>query len=124
MPIVPASSIEMTIASSPAHLPVVRAAVAEAARLVGFDETCASAIVLAVDEALANVIKHAYEGRADESIDIAITALVEEGTQTGLQIVVADSGKSVPAPMGWRFRVPWSTWTWMRRFSNGTTRLR
>jgi anti-sigma regulatory factor (Ser/Thr protein kinase) len=68
-------------------LPVVRAAVNQLAAMVGWDEAEARAITLAVDEALANVIRHAYHSRPDERIELHCHA--REGE---LQFRIRDTG--------------------------------
>lgn len=93
--LVPGQPITMSIVSTPAHLPVVRAALGELARLIGFDERGADGLVLAVDEALANVIEHAYEGRSDGPITVSFTALLEIDRQVGIEVVLEDRGQSV-----------------------------
>jgi len=49
--------------------------VASLARRLGFDEIAACQIALAVDEALANVIRHGYERREDQPIWMSIWEL-------------------------------------------------
>jgi anti-sigma regulatory factor (Ser/Thr protein kinase) len=73
--------------SRPCCLPVVRAAVGQAAVMVGWDETESRAITLAVDEALTNVIRHAYHGRNDARIELHCH--VREGE---LQFRIRDTG--------------------------------
>lgn len=73
--------------SRPCCLPVVRAAVGQMAAMVGWDEAESRAITLAVDEALANVIRHAYHGRTDERIELHCHA--REGE---LQFRIRDTG--------------------------------
>jgi anti-sigma regulatory factor (Ser/Thr protein kinase) len=68
-------------------LGVVRATVAALAAAVGWDEAGCRAITLAVDEALANVIRHAYHGRADGRIELECRATEDE-----LQFLIEDTG--------------------------------
>jgi anti-sigma regulatory factor (Ser/Thr protein kinase) len=88
--------IQIRIYSQPAHLPVVRSAVEKFCEALGFDSETAGRIVLAVDEALTNIIRHAYDGRGDQRIDIELAPL---GTQKpgGLRICLRDYGKGVSA---------------------------
>jgi len=60
--------IKMT--SDPRLLPVVRSTVAELAAVWGFEDAQCRSITLAVDEALSNVIRHAYHNRCDEEIEL------------------------------------------------------
>lgn len=62
--------VTFLMASHPRYLPVVRAAVGQLAAMVGWNESDSRAITLAVDEALANVIRHAYHGNADGRIEL------------------------------------------------------
>ena len=62
-----ADAIEITIASHPRWLRLVRQTVLEYARETGFDAQDGNAIMLAVGEAVGNVIQHAYEGEPGES---------------------------------------------------------
>lgn len=94
MKIVPEKPIRLRILSVPAHLPVVRAATERICDLVGFDRECAGRIVLSVDEALTNVIKHAYDGAEDKPIDIELTPL-GECSPRGLRISLRDYGRVV-----------------------------
>src|SRR5579863_5589234 len=82
-------SVEVTFVmrSHPRYLPVVRAAVGQLAAMVGWDETASTAITLAVDEALANVIRHAYHGRSDGRIELDCRAAGDE-----LQFRIQDTG--------------------------------
>jgi sigma-B regulation protein RsbU (phosphoserine phosphatase) len=54
------------------RLKLVRGAVAEAVRACGCDADTAQGIVIAVDEACQNVIRHAYGGTGDGRIDVEI----------------------------------------------------
>ena len=81
----------MSIVSVPAHLPVVRAAVERLCELMGFADEDRGGIVLAVDEALTNVIKHAYHGDDDKPIEIVLRP-TESAGQAALSIEVRDWG--------------------------------
>jgi serine/threonine-protein kinase RsbW len=61
-----ADAIEITLASHPRWLRLVRQTVLEYALEAGFSTRDGNAITLAVGEAVGNVIKHAYQGRSDQ----------------------------------------------------------
>jgi anti-sigma regulatory factor (Ser/Thr protein kinase) len=61
--------LRFDLPSDPRFLAIVRAAVGELSRIYGLpDEEC-SGVTLAVDEALANIIRHAYKNRDDQRIE-------------------------------------------------------
>jgi serine/threonine-protein kinase RsbW len=62
--------LELKIPSDPATLASVREAVESLCRNGGFDETAIGEIGLCVNEAMANVIRHAYDGATDKPISI------------------------------------------------------
>ena len=84
----------MSIASTSAHLPVVRSALERLCELMGFDETTRGDVVLSVDEALTNVIKHAYHGANDRPIEVTFRPLKIEGG-VAVRIEVRDWGDVV-----------------------------
>src|ERR1700688_145851 len=73
--------------SNPRYLPVVRGAIAPLAAAIGWDESECRAITLALDEALANVIRHAYHDRTDGLIEMECRE-----TADGLEITLLDNG--------------------------------
>ena len=84
-----AQNLTKTIESRTDNLLEVREFVLRAAREFGFSEEEASKIVLAVDEACTNVIKHAYQFAPDKQIEIVILPVKD-----CMQITVLDDGKS------------------------------
>jgi anti-sigma regulatory factor (Ser/Thr protein kinase) len=56
--------------SDPRFLAVVRAAVGEVGLVYGLPEESRRELILAVDEAVANVIRHAYKNRHDQEIEL------------------------------------------------------
>ena len=64
----------MRMASDPRLLSVVRGTVSELAAVWGFEDEQCRRITLAVDEALSNVIRHAYKNRCDQEIDLNFQA--------------------------------------------------
>ncbi len=64
--------VQIRVDSRPERLRLVRAVVGEAATLCGCSENCVRDIVIAVDEACQNVIRHAYGGNPDGEILIDI----------------------------------------------------
>lgn len=81
--------ISKTIQSRTDHLLEVREFVLEAARQFGFEEEEASKIVLAVDEACTNIIKHAYKNAPNKKIEITIYRNNGE-----FEVRIVDEGKS------------------------------
>lgn len=67
------SKYRKTIPASTKNLSEARIFVAEYARKNGFDAQQISDIRLAVDEAITNIIKHAYNGEEDHTIEIELT---------------------------------------------------
>ena len=83
------TSINLSVMSEPAAMTFVRTLVEKAAELCGFDDKQIGAIVLAVDEACTNIIRHQYDGRNDGRIDITA-----ESDEVGgvLRFVIRDYG--------------------------------
>jgi anti-sigma regulatory factor (Ser/Thr protein kinase) len=79
--------MELSIPSDPRYLPVVRGAMGALTAAIGWDETECRAITLAVDEALANVIRHAYHNCADGLIELECREIAE-----GIEISLLDNG--------------------------------
>ena len=61
---------QITMTSNSRLLSVVRAAISELAAVQGFDDHQCRCITLAIDEALSNVIRHAYRNRCDQEIEL------------------------------------------------------
>lgn len=70
------------------NLELIRNFIAGVARKVGFHEDDINKIELAVDEACTNVIEHAYKGRKNENIDVAIQIDYQKFT-----VIVTDKGQ-------------------------------
>jgi anti-sigma regulatory factor (Ser/Thr protein kinase) len=83
------SAIDVTfvMCSHPRYLPIIRAAVGQLAAMVGWNASESLSITMAVDEALANVIRHAYNGRTDGRIELHCRATEDE-----LQFRLQDAG--------------------------------
>ncbi len=77
--------IELGFPADVGRLRIVRSSIRATAQTIGFDEDEAMDIVLAVDEAVTNIIRHGYGGTGG---DILLRALRVEG---GLMIELHDS---------------------------------
>jgi anti-sigma regulatory factor (Ser/Thr protein kinase) len=84
--------IEIRITSHPRFLIIVRAVVRKMCEMAGCEEGEHRRIVLAVDEACANIIQHTYQG--DESQTISILC---KGEDDKLEIILRDCGPPVNA---------------------------
>lgn len=82
---------EMRIANEPHELARVRTEVADAIRAGGFAETFTNRILIAVDEAVTNIIEHGYEGTATGKGHIDIVMEVDPDTFT---ISIIDQGET------------------------------
>jgi len=79
--------IKFSMPSDPRYLCTVRGAIGPLAAAIGWNESECRAIVLAVDEALANIIRHAYHGRADGLMELECREIAD-----GLEITMLDNG--------------------------------
>ncbi len=84
--------ISLRILSDPQLLPGIRGMVDAIAKLVGFSDKSRGLLTLAVDEALANVIRHGYKNRPDAMIWINLWRVREP---RGIRIVIEDLGIAV-----------------------------
>ena len=62
--------LKIVMPSHPRFLQIVRAAVEELGLVYGLSEEARHGVVLAVDEALANIIRHAYKNHPDKEIEL------------------------------------------------------
>jgi anti-sigma regulatory factor (Ser/Thr protein kinase) len=87
--------LRLELPSNPEILCVVRSAVMRLTEELGFPEEECRGVTRAVDEALANIIRHAYDGRPGQPIELQCRRL-EDGTgneqRAGLEIVLVDHG--------------------------------
>jgi anti-sigma regulatory factor (Ser/Thr protein kinase) len=81
--------MKFTLPSDPRYLPVVRGAIAPLAAVIGWEETECREITLALDEALANVIRHAYGNRPDGTMELECRE-----TADGLEVSLLDTGEA------------------------------
>ena len=90
--------LRMEMRSNPETLCVVRNALGELAQALGFPEAECRAVVLAVDEALTNIIRHAYRGRTEQPIEASFRRIqvARDGEcKPALEIVLEDRGMTV-----------------------------
>jgi anti-sigma regulatory factor (Ser/Thr protein kinase) len=90
--------LKLELQSNPEALCVVRATVERAAEVLHFPEVDRRAIVRSVDEALANVVRHAYGGRPGLPIEMRCrrwSGKSIEGDRPGIEIVLQDQGIAV-----------------------------
>ena len=81
-------SFQVKLASDPRLLSVVRSAVSELAAVSGFEDEQCQRIMMAVDEALSNVIRHAYKNRCDREIEVSCQAYADR-----LEFTFVDGGE-------------------------------
>jgi anti-sigma regulatory factor (Ser/Thr protein kinase) len=79
--------ITFSVPADPRYLCVVRGAIGPLAAVIGWDESECRAIALAVDEALTNVIRHAYHNRTDSLMELECRESAD-----GLEITLLDNG--------------------------------
>jgi anti-sigma regulatory factor (Ser/Thr protein kinase) len=79
--------IKFSMPSDPRYLCAVRGAIGPLAATIGWNESDCRAIVLAVDEALANIIRHAYHDRTDGLMELECREIPD-----GLEITLLDNG--------------------------------
>lgn len=90
--------MKLALPSDPSLLCAVRGAVERLTESFGFSAEEGRAVTRAVDEALTNIIRHAYDGRADRPIELYFSTLTRQGTASeadGLEILVCDRGPAI-----------------------------
>jgi len=82
--------VQITFPSHTQYIHMVSSLACNAAMMVGFDRGSAGKVAIACDEAVTNVIRHAYRGEAEHEVRMRITfdgkALVIEIFHTGLPL--------------------------------------
>jgi len=87
--------MRLYLESNPEALCLVRSVLERASEVIHFQEPDCRAIVRSVDEALANVIRHAYKGRSGLPIEVSCRRLFggsDKKEPLGLEIELSDSG--------------------------------
>ena len=87
--------LRLELPSNPEILCVVRSAMMRLTEELGFPAEECRGLTRAVDEALANIIRHAYDGRPGQPIELLCRRLQDRtgGKQReGLEIVLVDHG--------------------------------
>jgi len=85
---IPSNTVQFHLTSDPKLLKVVRLVVGHLCDLAGFPEAQRHRATLAVDEACANIIRHAYEGATDRPVIITARLI-----DNGIEVVLRDFGK-------------------------------
>lgn len=76
--------------SDPQYLKIIRSGVTHVTQLCGFTTDDCNAVTIAVDEALANIIKHTYKGATNKKIVVSLRVLKDR-----FEIVLRDFGKKL-----------------------------
>lgn len=83
--------LRLLVNSDPRLLGVIRGVLQVWLEILEFDADRRYEVVLAVDEACSNCIRHAYDGRIDEQVELVLS-LAEDG----IEITVSDQGSPCP----------------------------
>lgn len=88
--------VEIRIGANPAYLCVVRAVSKMMGQLCGLAEKDTDSVVLAMEEAMTNVIRHGYGGSCGGPIEVRLENVPPRPGRDGkLEIVIRDFGKQV-----------------------------
>lgn len=87
--------LALEMLSDPAQLGDIRLRLSEWARRQHWSEAQVGEVVLALDEAITNVIRHGYQGRNDQPIWITAQIVQDPEHGEGLEIEVRDNGRQV-----------------------------
>jgi anti-sigma regulatory factor (Ser/Thr protein kinase) len=85
------SSLRVEVSSDPRVLGIIRGVLQVWLGLVGLAAERRAEVVLAVDEACSNCIRHAYGGQVDGAVELCFSS-----TDDWLEIVVSDRGTPCP----------------------------
>ena len=90
--------LKLELRSHPELLCVVRGALGPLMETLGFTAESNRAIIRAVDEAVSNIMRHAYHGRANQPIELYCSRLDRRASGTseqGIEILLFDCGPAV-----------------------------
>lgn len=90
--------LKLELLSDPSLLCVVRAAIEQLTELFGFPAPERRSVTRAVDEALTNIVRHAYGGQPGRPIEILFRRVPRRGAGKrgdGLEILLSDRGSAV-----------------------------
>jgi anti-sigma regulatory factor (Ser/Thr protein kinase) len=90
--------LKLELRSHPTLLCVIRGALQPLMEMLGFSDESTRAIIRAVDEAVANIMKHSYHGRLDQPIEVYCNRLQRRAngeTELGVEILLFDCGPAV-----------------------------
>jgi len=85
-------NVQLEFPSDPRLLRAVRGLVRGYAENLGYSEDRVSEVVLAVDEACANAIRHSYRGATDGELALSLSS-----NEHGVEIVLRDKGQPATA---------------------------
>ena len=94
LPLTGPESLRMRLTSDLDEISKVRRAGEKVALAIGFSTEQAAMIMLTIDEALANVIQHGYDGQKGRPIDVLIERVCPEG-RVGIRVLIRDRAKPV-----------------------------
>ena len=92
-PISSPPDVQIDLTSNPKYLASVRGMILALTQTAGFDVVESGHIALAVDETLANIIRHGYQLQTDKPIHVSIWLLEDE--ETGVKIVIEDEAVQI-----------------------------
>ncbi len=84
------NTIQLKLPSDPRLLKVIRCVIQHLCEDCGYSKEESNAFILAVNEAVANIIQHAYNGREDQPIILSFRHLGDR-----LEVKLRDYGKKV-----------------------------
>ena len=89
--------LKLELSSDPQLLTVVRGALERLTEVFGFSPPDRRSVTRAVDEALTNIMRHCYNGRTDQPIELYCTRVPPRGADgaDGLEILLCDKGPAV-----------------------------
>jgi anti-sigma regulatory factor (Ser/Thr protein kinase) len=90
--------LKLELRSNPNLLCVVRGAMERLTEVFGFAAPEIRSVTRAVDEALTNIMRHAYGGRVDQPIEMLCRRVAQRRTSDGgdgLEILLSDRGPAV-----------------------------
>ena len=90
--------LKLELRSHPALLCVIRGALGPLLEMLEFSEEHIREIIRAVDEAVANIMRHSYQGRLDQPIEVYCNRLHRQSngqTEQAIEILLFDCGPAV-----------------------------